>query len=59
MSGRNILPKNGDSLSVTIEQSYGKCTKVHTVPIENGYFESTITPLSDDRSFFARMKLQS
>ena len=59
MSGRNILPKNGDSLSVTIEQSYGKCTKTNTVPIENGYFESSITPLSDERSFAARIKLQS
>ena len=33
MSGKNILPKNDDQLSVIIEQAYGKCTKSTTVPV--------------------------
>ena len=46
-------------MEVVIDQTYGMCTKRVTVPVKDGYFESTITPMSDKRSFYSKIRLNS
>ena len=46
-------------MEVVIDQAYGLCTKQVTVPVKDGHFESTITPMSDNRSFYSKIRLNS
>ena len=46
-------------MEVVIDQAYGLCTKQVTVPVKDGHFESKIIPMSDDRSFYSKIRLNS
>ena len=46
-------------MEVVIDQSYGMCTKQLAVPVTDGYFQSAITPMSDSRSFYSKIRLTS
>ena len=59
MAGKVIPNQPNDPMEMIIDQSYGLCTKEAVVPVTDGYFESTITPMSDDRSFYTKIRLNS
>ena len=59
LSGKVIQNQGSDSMSVVIEQDYGECHKQSTIPVSNGYFETTIWPMSDDRSFYSNVQLNT
>ena len=59
MNGKVISGQQGDPMEVVIDQAYGLCTKQVTVPVKDGHFESTITPMIDDRSFYSKIRLNS
>ena len=47
------------SLEVIVEQTYGTCAREFVVPVENGYFQTYFNPMSDNRSFISKIKLNS
>lgn len=47
-------------MTVSIEQSYGKdCLKSNIVPANNGFFDTSIWKMNDNRSFSTVVRLNS
>ena len=58
--GGNLITAPIQSMEVVLDQTYGNgCIKSQTVPVTDGFFETTLFPMSDDRSFKTKAKLNS
>ena len=47
-------------MEIVLDQTYGAgCIKSQTIPVSSGFFETTLLPYSDNRSFKTKVKLNS
>ena len=59
LDGR-LITEPATSMDVVLDQKYGDgCLRSQTVPVTDGFFETTLWPMSDDRSFKTKVKLNS
>jgi len=56
----NLIANPATSMEVILDQTYGDgCLRSQTVSVTDGFFETTLWPMSDDRSFKTKVKLNS
>lgn len=58
--GGSLIAAPATAMDVVLEQTYGNgCLRSLTVPVTDGFFETTLLPMSDNRSFKTKVKLNS